>query len=80
LEFIMITFYISRRRFTSDPFKVVYREVKTRTRKGYPLTYELKALAGDYQTWEEAQSAISGLSPEPSPAIQTAATCPLWPW
>jgi hypothetical protein len=49
-----VTYFVSTRNSASDPFKIVYREVKIRTSKGYPLIYEWKALPEDYVTWEEA--------------------------
>lgn len=50
----MATYFVNRRGVASEPYTIVYREVKTRTSKGYPITYELKAVPGDYDTWEEA--------------------------
>ena len=37
-----MTYFVSKRKSTSEPFRIVYREVKTHTSKGYPLTYELR--------------------------------------
>jgi hypothetical protein len=39
----------------SDPFRVVYREVKTRTRKGIPVSYVLKSIPFEYETWDMAK-------------------------
>lgn len=39
----------------SDPFRVVYREVKTRTRKGTPVSYRIRSIPYEYETWEMAQ-------------------------
>jgi hypothetical protein len=50
----IVTYFVSTRNSASSPFKIVYREVKIRTSKGYPLTYEWKALPEEYATWEEA--------------------------
>ena len=37
-------------------FRVVHREVKLRTHKGYPISYTLKALPGEFESWEKAQT------------------------
>ena len=57
-----MTYFVSTRNSASDPFKIVYREVKIRTSKGYPLTYEWKALPEEYATWEEALAATEKLN------------------
>ena len=36
-------------------FRVVHREVKLRTHKGYPISYALKALPDEFESWEKAQ-------------------------
>ena len=43
-------------------FRVVHREVKLRTRKGYPITFALKALPGEYESWEKAQTVAERLN------------------
>jgi hypothetical protein len=57
-----MTYYVAKRNNADEPFKIVYREVKTRTRKGYPLTYELRSLPGEYLTLEEALEATEKLN------------------
>jgi hypothetical protein len=37
-------------------FRVVHREVKLRTHKGYPISYTFKALPGEFESWEKAQT------------------------
>lgn len=73
----MGSYFISRRSAPSEPFRLVYREVKTRTRKGYPLTFEITPLEGEYATWEEAQAALEALLGEFTPG---SLVCPPWPW
>lgn len=46
----------------SDPFRVVYREVKTRTRKGIPVSYILKSIPYEYESWEMAQLMADNLN------------------
>lgn len=43
-------------------FRVVHREVKLRTHKGYPISYILKALPGEYESWEKAQMVAERLN------------------
>lgn len=44
------------------PFRVVYRQVKTRTRKGTPITYEWRSSPDAYETWETAKYAADKLN------------------
>jgi hypothetical protein len=37
------------------PYRVVVREVRTRTQKGYPISYSLKSLPEAFETREKAQ-------------------------
>lgn len=73
-----MTYFVCKRNSSTEPFRVVYREVKTRTSKGYPLTYELCSLPEAYATWEEALAAIERLNSIPSPAGVIAETFPTW--
>jgi hypothetical protein len=43
-------------------FRVVHREVRLRTHKGYPISYTLKALPGEFESWEKAQSVAEQLN------------------
>ena len=57
-----MTYFVSTRNSASEPFRVVYPVVKIRTRKGYPLIYELKDLPEEYLTWEDASAAAEKLN------------------
>ena len=76
----MAIYFVGRRQFSSDPFRIVYKEVKTRTRKGNPLTFELKSLEAEYQTWEEAWKAVAELNTGSQPGMIGSVVCPPWPW
>jgi hypothetical protein len=58
----MPMYYIARKDLGSTSYQVVYEDVKTRTSKGYPITYELKVLPTEYETWEEAQVVVEHLN------------------
>ncbi len=58
----MPMYYISRKGFGSTSYQVVYEDVKTRTSKGYPITYELIALPPEYGTWDEAREVVERLN------------------
>jgi hypothetical protein len=73
-----MTYFVSKRNSSTEPFRVVYREVKTRTHKGYPLTYELCSLPEAYATWEEAVAAIEKLNSTPAPAGAIGGAFPTW--
>jgi hypothetical protein len=72
-----VTYFVSTRNSASDPFKIVYREVKIRTSKGYPLIYEWKALSEDYATWEEAFAETEKLNAEVHPDHRVTGSYPL---
>jgi hypothetical protein len=74
-----MTYFVSKRKSTSEPFRIVYREVKTHTSKGYPLTYELKALPEEFQTWEEAMAATERLNAGKSKSGYAGGQEPSWP-
>lgn len=57
-----MTYFISKRYSAGEPYRIVYREVKTHTSKGYPLTYEIKSLPEEYATWEEALAATEQMN------------------
>jgi hypothetical protein len=76
IEELMTTYFINRRGGASEPFTIVYREVKTRTRKGYPITYELKALPGEYDTWEEALQNAQRLNSDAPQKWGAGSLCP----
>ncbi len=58
----MTTYFVNRRSLSTEPYKVVYPEVKTRTSKGYPITFEFIELPEEYNTWEEALEATQRLN------------------
>lgn len=74
-----MTYFVSKRNCASEPFKVVYREVKSHTSKGYPLSYELKALPEEYATWEEALAAIEMLNARLNSSNGRAGVTSTWP-
>ncbi len=76
----MTKYFISKRTFASDPYHIVFREVKTRTRKGYPITYELKTLPEEFKTWEEALAVAEELNAECYPGVEITGINPSWPW
>jgi hypothetical protein len=43
-------------------FRVVHREVKLRTHKGYPISFTLMALPGEFESWEKAQRVAERLN------------------
>lgn len=45
-----------------SPFRVVHREVKARTNKGYPISYVLKSIPREFDTYEEAQAIADELN------------------
>lgn len=45
-------------------FRVVRREVKARTQKGYPISFVLKSIPLEFDTWEKAQSLANELNQE----------------
>ena len=55
-------YFVWKRPIISEPFRVVRREVHTRTSKGYPITYILKSIPIAFETWEKAQSAANKLN------------------
>lgn len=50
-----IEYFVWKRPAICEPFRVVRREVHTRTHKGYPITYILKSIPVAFDTWEKAQ-------------------------
>jgi hypothetical protein len=55
-------YFVWRNPATTDRFRVVHREVKLRTHKGYPISFALKALPGEYASWENAQQVAERLN------------------
>ena len=48
-------YFVWKRPAIREPFRVVRKEVHTRTSKGYPITYILKSIPVAFETWEKAQ-------------------------
>ena len=46
----------------SNQFRVVFREVKLRTRKGYPIAFSVKSIPDMFETWEKAQAEADRLN------------------
>ena len=74
-----MTYFVSKRNCASEPFRIVYNEVKSHTSKGYPLSYELKALPEEYATWEEALAATESLNSRLDSSRRGAGMFPTWP-
>jgi len=45
-------------------FRVVRREVKARTQKGYPISFVLKSIPLEFDSWDQAQSLADELNQE----------------
>lgn len=75
----MTTYYVNRRSVATEPYTIVYREVRTRTSKGYPITYELKSLPGEYNTWEDALLILQRLDSDAPPKWGAGRLCPRAP-
>jgi hypothetical protein len=43
-------------------FRVVRREVKARTQKGYPIAFVLKSIPLEFDSWDKAQSMADELN------------------
>jgi hypothetical protein len=55
-------YFVWKRPIIDEPFRVVRREVHTRTRKGYPITYILKSIPVAFETWDKAQCMANKLN------------------
>ena len=76
----MATLFVSNRDQTSQTYQILYPEVKTRTLKGYPVTYEMKSLPGDYPSWEDALEALNRLTGNTNYLWQSGGLCPPNPY
>jgi hypothetical protein len=61
-------YFVWRKPIQPGRFRVFQREVKLRTHKGYPISYTLKALPGEYESWEKAQMVAERLNRGELPA------------
>jgi hypothetical protein len=75
----MPTYFINRRSVAAEPYSIVYREVRTRTTKGYPVTYELKSVPGEFDTWEDALLNLQRLDPDTPQKWGVGSFCPRAP-
>jgi hypothetical protein len=57
-------YYVWTRPSLPASFRVVRREVKSRTQKGIPISYGLKAIPGEYLEWDAAQQMADRLNQE----------------
>lgn len=57
-------YFVWRRPALCEPFRVVRREVHTRTSKGYPITYALKSILDEFETYDKAQLVANKLNLE----------------
>jgi hypothetical protein len=73
-----MTYFVAKKKHASEPYRVVFQEVKTRTSKGYPLTYELKPLPEEYATWEEAYAASERLNDKLGLSGRSSGVCPFF--
>ena len=48
-------YFVWKRPAIKEPFRVVRKEVRARTSKGYPITYILKSIPVAFETWDKAQ-------------------------
>jgi hypothetical protein len=55
-------YFVWRKPETLRPFRVVRREVRDRTHKGYPISYVLKSIPDTFENWEKAQSTADFLN------------------
>ncbi len=73
-----MTYFVAKKIRASDPYRVVFQEVKTRTSKGYPLTYEYKPLPEEYDTWEDAYAASERLNEKLGLSARSSGICPFF--
>ncbi len=55
-------YFVWKRPIIDEPFRVVRREVHSRTRNGYPITYVLKSIPDAFETWDKAQFVANKLN------------------
>jgi hypothetical protein len=55
-------YFVWRRPELCESFRVVRREVHTRTSKGYPITYALKSIPDKFESWDKAQMVANKLN------------------
>jgi hypothetical protein len=55
-------YFVWKRPIIGEPFRVVWREVHSRTHKGYPITYAIKSIPDAFETWDKAQFVANKLN------------------
>jgi hypothetical protein len=55
-------YFVWKRPKIDEPFRVVWREVHSRTHKGYPITYAIKSIPDAFETWDKAQLVANKLN------------------
>jgi len=57
-------YFVWKRPVIDELFRVVRREVHSRTHKGYPISYVLKSIPVAFETWDKAQFVANKLNLE----------------
>ncbi len=57
-------YFVWKRPAVDESFRVVRREVHSRTHKGYPISYVLKSIPVAFETWDKAQYVANKLNLE----------------
>lgn len=57
-----LEYFVWRKSKTKQLFRVVRREVRARTNKGYPISFILKSIPQAFDSWEIAQYAADQLN------------------
>ena len=57
-------YFVWKRPIIDETFRVVRREVHSRTHKGYPISYILKSIPVAFETWDKAQFVANKLNLE----------------
>ena len=57
-------YFVWKRPVIDESFRVVRREVHSRTHKGYPISYVLKSIPVAFETWDKAQYVANKLNIE----------------
>lgn len=55
-------YFVWKRTCPCQGFRVVRREVKARTQKGYPIAFVLKSIPLEFDSWDKAQSLADQLN------------------
>ena len=55
-------YFVWKKSCPCQGFRVVRREVKARTQKGYPISFVLKSIPLEFDSWDKAQSKADELN------------------